>query len=259
MGSAETGVQGRVLRAEKILLTGGTGRLGTALRGLLPGLIAPGREELDITDLSSVERALERYQPQVVVHAAAYTDVARAEIEKALCWKVNVEGTRNLVRAALQRDLHFVHISTDYVFWGDTGGYREDDPVGPVRNYYALSKLAAEEVVRTLPRYLIIRTSFRTSPFPYPVAYHDLYTSQDYLEVIAPQVALALQNLERIPYNTLHIATERKSVFELARRTRPDVRPASRQEAGVSLPADVSLDVSKWQALKGVWHLHTVQ
>jgi len=248
-----------VIGTEKILLTGGTGRLGTALRGLMPGLMAPGREELDITDLTSVERALERYQPQVVVHAAAYTNVARAETEKALCWKVNVEGTRNLVRAALRRDVHFVHISTDYVFWGDAGGYREDDPVGPVRNYYALSKLAAEEVVRTLPRYLIIRTSFRTAPFPYPVAYHDLYTSQDYLEIIAPQVALALQNLERIPYNTLHIATERKSVFELARRTRPDVRPASRQEAGVSLPEDVSLDVSTWQALKGVWHLRSVR
>ncbi len=241
-----------MIGAEKILLTGGTGRLGTALQELLPGLIAPGREELDITDLTSVERALERYQPQVVVHAAAYTDVARAETEKALCWKVNVGGTRNLVRAALPRDLHFVHISTDYVFWGDAGGYREDDPVGPVRNYYALSKLAAEEVVRTLPRYLIIRTSFRTAPFPYPLAYHDLYTSQDYLEVIAPQVALAVQNLERIPYNTLHIATERKSVFELARRTRPDVRPASRQEAGVSLPEDVSLDVSRWNMQKAL-------
>ncbi|GIW32715.1 NAD(P)-dependent oxidoreductase [Meiothermus sp.] len=234
-------------KAGPILLTGGTGRLGTALRGLMPGLIAPGREELDITDLCSVERALMRYQPQVVVHAAAYTNVARAETKKALCWRVNVEGTRNLVRAALKCNLHFVHISTDYVFWGDRGGYREDDPVGPVRNYYALSKLAAEEVVRVLPRHLVIRTSFRPSPWPYPVAYTDLYTSQDYLEVIAPQIALALQNLARIPYHTLHIATERKSVYELAKRTRPDVRPASKQEAGVSLPEDISLDVSRWK------------
>ncbi len=89
-----------MIGAEKILLTGGTGRLGTALQELLPGLIAPGREELDITDLTSVERALERYQPQVVVHAAAYTDVARAETEKALCWKVNVGGTGSSSSAA---------------------------------------------------------------------------------------------------------------------------------------------------------------
>ena len=150
-------------REGPILLTGGTGRLGTALRGHMPELMAPGRAELDITDLSSVERVFDRYQPRWVVHAAGYTNVAGAETEKAHCWRVNVEGTRNLVRAALGRDLHFVHISTDYVFWGDVGGYREDDPVGPVRNYYALSKLAAEEVVRILPHHLIIRTSFRAA------------------------------------------------------------------------------------------------
>jgi dTDP-4-dehydrorhamnose reductase len=232
-----------------MLLTGGTGRLGTALRELLPELIAPSRAELDITDPSSVERAFAKYRPKVVVHAAAYTNVAGAEVEKALCWRVNVEGTRNLVRAALGYDLHFVHISTDYVFWGDVGGYREEDPVGPVRNYYALSKLVAEEIVRLLTRHLIIRTSFRPSPWPYPTAYTDLYTSQDYLEVIAPQIALALQNLQRIPYNTLHIATERKSAYELALRTRPDVQPARRQEALVVLPEDVSLDTGRWQNL----------
>ncbi|MES4792545.1 MAG: NAD(P)-dependent oxidoreductase, partial [Chloroflexota bacterium] len=204
---------------KRILLTGGSGRLGTALRGLIPELIAPSRAELDITDLESVQAALNRYRPEILVHAAAYTDVAGAERERALCWRVNVGGTRNLVRAALNRPIHFVHISSDYVFWGDAGGYKEDDPVGPVRNYYALSKLAAEEVVRVLPKYLILRTSFRPSPFPYPVAFEDMFTGQDYLEVIAPEIALAIRNLDSIPYDTLHVVTERKSVYALARRT----------------------------------------
>jgi len=246
-------------RAGPILITGGTGRLGTALREPMPELIAPSRAELDITNLSSVEQAFEQYQPSLVVHAAAYTNVAAAETEKALCWRVNVEGTRNLVRAALMHDLHFVHLSTDYVFWGDVGGYQEDDPVGPVRNYYALSKLAAEEVVRTLPQHLIIRTSFRPSPWPYPVAYYDLYTSQDYTEVIAPQIVLALRNLDKIPFNTLHIATGRKSAYELARRTRPEVEPQSRETAKVSLPEDISLDTSRWQALREDWHRSAVR
>jgi dTDP-4-dehydrorhamnose reductase len=133
------------------------------------------------------------------------------------------------------------------------GGYREDDPVGPVRNYYTLSKLAAEEVVRVLPRHLIIRTSFRPSPFPYPVAYHDLYTSQDYLEVIAPQIALALQHLDKIPYQTLHIATERKSVYELARRTNASVATRSKAEAAVALPEDISLNTERWALLRARW------
>jgi len=240
-----------------ILLTGGTGRLGSALRKIIPELVAPTREELDITDLGSVQKAFEHYQPRVVVHTAAYTNVVQAETEKTLCWKVNVEGTRNLVRTALEYNPHFVHISTDYVFWGDKGGYREDDPVGPVRNYYALSKLASEEVVRVLPRYLIIRTSFRPSPWPYPRAYTDLYTSQDYLEVIAPQVALAIRNLNRIPYTTLHIATGRKSTYQLALHTRPDVEPGVRADSQVELPQDISLNTSRWQELIQEWGIET--
>jgi dTDP-4-dehydrorhamnose reductase len=236
-----------------ILMTGGSGRLGTALRALMPEVVAPPRGELDVTDLESVRRALERYQPKVFLHAAAYTDVARAEQERERCWAVNVGGTRNVVRALQGSGVFLVHISTDYVFWGDRGNYREDDPVGPVRNHYALSKLVAEEVVRVLPQHLVIRTSFRPSPWPYPTAFTDLYTSQDYLEVIAPEIALALSNLERIPYPTLHIATERKSAYELARRTRPEVRPGLRSDSPVPLPEDISLDNGRWQSLKREW------
>jgi dTDP-4-dehydrorhamnose reductase len=234
----------------RILLTGGNGHLGSALRALMPSIIAPPRAELDITDFSSIQSTLSTYQPEVVVHTAAYTNVAGAEVERAACWRVNVEGTRNLVRAALDLGVHFIHISTDYVFWGDKGNYHEDDPLGPVRNYYALSKLAAEEVVRVLPQHLIIRTSFRPSPFPYPVAFDDLYTGQDYLEVIAPKIALTLQNLEHIPFNTLHILTERKSAYELARRTRPDVQASSRSTAKVELPQDISLNTKRWERLE---------
>lgn len=239
----------------KFLLTGGSGRLGTALRGLMPDLIAPPLDELDVTDPASIRFTFERYQPQAIVHAAAYTDVAGAEREREACWRVNVEGTRNLARSALEQGLFFVHISTDYVFWGDTGGYREDDPPGPVRNYYALTKLVAEEAVRAIPRHLVIRTSFRPSPWPYPVAYTDLYTGQDYLEFIAPEVALALHHLAQIPYDTLHIVTERKSVYELARRTRPDVQPGLRSDSPVALPEDISLDIRRWQSLKREWSL----
>lgn len=243
----------------KILLTGGSGRLGTALQGLLPKLIAPPRSELDITHSFFIESALDAYRPDLIVHTAAYTDVAKAETQKELCWNINVGGTRNLIKAVLPRAIPLIHISTDYVFWGDSGGYKEEEPVGPVRNYYALSKLVAEESVRLLPKHLVIRTSFRSSPFPYPVAFDDLYTGQDYLEVIAPEIALALQNFALIPYSTLHILTERKSVYELARRTRPDVEKRSRTSSSVPQPEDISLNVSRWLFLKHSWNTQKVQ
>lgn len=235
----------------RILLTGGSGRLGRELQALLPNLIAPARSELDLTRPETIRRTLQHHRPEVVVHAAAYTDVKGAESDRRGCWETNVGGTRHLVQALLETSsTRLVHLSTDYVFYGDRGGYNEDDPPGPVRNHYALSKLVAEEVARLVPRHLVIRTSFRPREWPYETAFEDVYTSQDYVDVIAPEVALALKYLRDVPYDTLHIATERKSVLELARRRRPDVQPGRKEDAGVDLPDDISLDTSRWRRLR---------
>lgn len=232
-----------------ILLTGGTGRLGSELQEHLT-LSAPPRTELDITDIKSIWTAVQTYKPDLIVHAAAYTDVAGAEQDRLSCWRVNVGGTENMVKVALAAELPLVYISTDYVFEGTTGNYAEDDPPGPVRNYYALSKLVAEELVRLLSEHLVIRTSFRPKEWPYEIAFDDVYTSQDYVDIIAPEVALALQTFNHIPVNTLHITTERKSVFELAQRRKPSVRRGSKAAAGVDLPDDCSLNSQRWQTLR---------
>ena len=233
-----------------ILLTGGSGRLGQELQNNMAAIIAPTREELDICNYSSVLVNIELYKPDLIVHAAAYTDVAKAETERRECWQTNVEGTRNLVRAAQKTAIALVHISTDYVFYGDSGNYKEDDVLGPVRNYYSLSKLVAEEVVKTLNDYLIIRTSFRPREWAYEKAFYDLYTSQDYIDIIAPELAKAIENYQKIDYKVLHIATEKKSAYELAKRRRPDVSRASKNELELKLPDDISLNTERWQMLK---------
>src|SRR5690606_35337099 len=135
-----------------------------------------------------------------------------AETQRTRCWEVNVVGTRNAVSATAASGARLVHISTDYVFWGDTGGYSEADTPGPVRNYYALTKLVAEEAARAAQDHLVIRTSFRPRTWPYPEAFADVYTSQDYVDVIAPDIALAVARSLGIDLETLHIGTARKSV-----------------------------------------------
>ncbi len=235
------------------MLTGGSGRLGQTLSVLMPTIVAPTHQELDITDSDAIEAAINKYHPQILVHAAAFTDVAGAESKRDACWQVNVEGTRKIVRALLDKPIKLIHISTDYVFLGNRGNYGEKDTVGPVRNYYSLSKLVAEEIVRILPNYLVIRTSFRPKVWPYPKAFDDMYTSQDYVDVIAPEIALAIKNHQKIPHNTIHIATERKSVYELAKRRAENVERSSKQNAKVDLPDDISLDISLWQNLKKQW------
>jgi dTDP-4-dehydrorhamnose reductase len=244
-----------------VLLTGATGRLGRELRTLLPGALVPNRAELDVADATSVRAAFERWRPAVVVHAAAYTDVAGAERDRDACWRVNVIGTRHVADACAAADAVLVHVSTDYVFWGDAdperaarGGYREDDPTGPVRNYYALTKLAAEDEARRAPRHLILRTSFRPRDWPYPVAFTDVRTSQAYVDELAPELALAARHaatLVAAGVRLLHVVGPPTSVFDLARRRAPDVRPALKAEAKVALPDDVVLDASAWRAWRG--------
>jgi dTDP-4-dehydrorhamnose reductase len=241
-----------------VLITGGSGRLGGELRALLAGAIAPPRAELDVTDPASVDAALARHRPAVVVHAAAYTDVAGAERDRATPWRVNVLGTRHVADACAAAGAVLVHVSTDYVFWGDAdparaarGGYREDDPTGPVRNAYALTKLAAEDEARRAPRHLIVRTSFRPRTWPYPVAFTDVRTSQTYVDELAPDLALLVHHAAELVdagVHVLHVVGPPTTVFELARRRAPDVRPASKAEAGVALPDDVVLDATRWRS-----------
>ncbi len=244
----------------RLLLTGGSGRLGRELRACLPTLLAPPRAELDVTDPASVGRALERHRPDVVVHAAAFTDVSAAEREPETCWRVNVLGTRHVADACRAVGALLVHVSTDYVFWGDAdpdraarGGYREDDPTGPVRNRYALSKLAAEDEARRAPRHLILRTSFRPRTWPYDNAFTDVRTSQTYVDEIAPDLALAVTEATRLVaagVDVLHVVGPPTTVFELAVRRAPGVRPTTKADAGVALPDDVVLDRSRWLAWK---------
>ncbi|MGX9688325.1 SDR family oxidoreductase [Deinococcus wulumuqiensis] len=235
----------------KILLTGGSGRLGTELRALLPGIVAPTSAEMNLTDAAQVREVVERERPHVIVHAAAYTNVGGAEKDREACWNANVVGTRNVAAAANTVGAKLVHISTDYVFSGEEGGYREGDTPGPVVNYYSLTKLVAEEAARAAQRHLILRTSFRPREFQYPVAFSDVYTGQDYVDIIAPEIALAVKHALEIEDEILHIVTERKSVYELARRRKPDVQEGRRADApGVVLPGDVSLDTGRWATVK---------
>lgn len=255
----------------RVLLTGAGGRLGSELMRLLPMLATaegdavvvqgPSRTVLDVTDGPNFVSVAVSGRYDVILHAAAFTDVSAAEVRRDECWRINVGGTRHAATAAAAAGAKLVHISTDYVFWGESresggsGGYSEDDTPGPVRNYYALTKLVAEEAARAAPDHLIIRTSFRPRAWPYPEAYSDVFTSQDYVDVIAPDVALAAVRAATIGFDTMHIATERKSVLELARRRAPHVRAGSKVSAGVALPDDVSLDARRWRDLKRSWML----
>lgn len=234
---------------KKILLTGGSGRLGMELRKLRVYDYVPTHTDMDITDLESVQSYLggtfgkDAYGPDVdlIVHCAAFTQVEAAERHQAACWDVNVEGTENLAKQGIP----VLYVSTEYVFPGDKGLYTEEDFPLPL-NFYAMTKLAGEW--RLTPHDKILRLIFKPRPWPFPVAFCDQYTSGDYTDVIAQEVDKAITLFDKLPRIT-NIGTGRKTMYELAIQTRP-VTPNSRLDVNVRIPRDCSLDTSLWTRLK---------
>ena len=147
----------------KLLITGSKGQLGTELVRQAAGhtLHAVDHDALDITNAAAVQQVFTSFKPDVVINAAAYTAVDRAETDREAAFAVNRDGPANLAEACAQMDIPLVHVSTDYVFDGSkVGAYTEDDPVAPL-GVYGESKLAGEDAVREhCPKHLIFRTSW---------------------------------------------------------------------------------------------------
>ncbi len=152
----------------KILLTGRTGQVGWELERALPELgevIATDRGVLDLVEKEAIQKALRREKPQIIVNAAAYTAVDKAESEKELCMQINGVAPGVLAEEARRLGALLVHYSTDYVFDGEKKSpYLEDDAPNPV-NAYGAAKLEGERRIRESGcRHLILRTSWVYGP-----------------------------------------------------------------------------------------------
>jgi dTDP-4-dehydrorhamnose reductase len=159
----------------RILVTGANGLLGQKLVELLQQdetvhVIATGRRplthplirgefhEMDITDKASVNSVFTKTNPEAVIHTAAMTQVDHCETQREECWKQNVDGVGNVVRAAEIAGAHLIHVSTDFIFDGTHGPLTEEEKPNPV-NYYGESKLAGEKIVQQSQcRWAILRT-----------------------------------------------------------------------------------------------------
>ncbi len=151
-----------------ILLTGGTGQVGTEVqRQTPPGfeVIAPTRAELDLADAEAASAFVATRPWACIINSAAYTAVDKAEGDAVSAWKANALAPAALAQAAAQAGVPVIQLSTDYVFAGDKAEpYVEADPVGPI-GVYGASKEGGEQAVRTLaPRHVILRTAWVVSP-----------------------------------------------------------------------------------------------
>lgn len=171
----------------QILITGAWGQLGTELSALMPEAIAVGKEMLDITDSVAVKDFVKEHNIQLIMNCAAYTAVDKAEREKELAEKVNVEGPKNLAQSGAA----IIHISTDYAFDGrNHKPYKPNDATNPI-SVYGKTKLAGESaVLEYADTALIIRTAWLYSAHGknFVKTIRNLSRSRDKIDVVDDQI-----------------------------------------------------------------------
>lgn len=247
----------------KAIILGASGQLGQALYAILKqrgfdvigtyNSRASADLRLDVTDYVKLEDLIIKLRPDVVVNCAAMTDVDGCETDRARCHAVNAEAVRHVARASSVVKAYLVHVSTDYVFDGEKGMYREDDLPNPV-NYYGLTKLLGEAYALSYDYSLVVRTSGvysgLKSNFPRFVIERltrgqQVNALEDswYSPIHAGQLALAIAELvEQRRTGVLHVAGERVSRYELA------LRIARASGLPESLISPVRLSSMAWRA-----------
>jgi len=260
----------------RIMIIGASGQLGLelsrklsnyeliktfALHELSEGL------RLDLTDYLSLEDFIIKKKPEIIINAAALTDVDRCEVERDKAFKINAEAVRHIVRASRVIEAYLIQISTDYVFDGNKGLYKEDDLQNPI-NYYGLTKLLGENYASSYDDTLIVRTSgvFRNKGFPVYV-YKNLKEGKEvlafkgfYSPISATKLAEAINEL--VTYKKtgiINIAGERISRYDLAQKIKElynlsgKVIEVDRIEGWIAKrPFDSSLDISKAKKLVSI-------
>lgn len=149
-----------------ILLVGSKGQVGSEILKRQPNVVAYDRDELDITDINQVKQKVEEHQPTVIINCAAYTAVDKAESESQLAFAINKTGPENLAKVSQDKNIYFMHISTDYIFDGTKSSpYVETDNANP-QSVYGLSKWEGEEATRNhCENHFILRVSWVFSEF----------------------------------------------------------------------------------------------
>ena len=149
----------------KVLVTGYTGQLGydvvKELQARNIDCIGTTRKDFSLTDTATMQKFIENYNPDAVIHCAAYTAVDKAEDESDLCRAINADATRQLAQICKKIDAKMIYISTDYVFPGNGDKFYEiNDPKGP-QNIYGKTKLDGELAIQEiLDKYFIVRISW---------------------------------------------------------------------------------------------------
>ena len=229
---------------KKIVFTGGSGRFAVEFKKIKSKfkIYFPNKKKLNIENLTSIKKYLKKIKPDYFIHCAALSrpmSIHEEKISRSI--SINIIGTSNVVKACEERNIKLIYFSTNYVYPGEKGNYKESDPIFPINNY-AISKLGGECAVRLYKNSLILRISMTEKPFVHEFAFNDVEMNFMYHEELAKNL-LKLINKKGI----INIGGPKQKVYKFARKTNPKVKAVSAKKIlGSKFPLNQSMNINKY-------------
>ena len=209
---------------KKIIFTGGNGRFGQVLQKSNFGykVFFPTKLELNITNINSIEKYLDKKKPDALIHMAALSrpmDIHDKDISQSI--NLNIIGTSNITIACAKRKIKLIYFSTQYVYPGIKGKYKETDSLLPINNY-GWSKLGGESAVQMYKNSLILRLCMTEKPFIHKKAFGDVKTNFIFHDEIIPILSKILDKKVII-----NLGGPIKTVYDFAIKNNPHVKKIS--------------------------------
>ena len=209
---------------KRIVITGGEGRFAKSLKKSNQGLniFFPNKKELNILNIKSIEKYLKKIKPKYVLHAAGLSrpmNIHDKNISKSI--DLNIIGTANIVKICEKYNIKLIYFSTNYIYPGKKGNYKELDPILPF-NSYAWSKLGGECSVKLYKNSLILRLSMCEKPFIHKYAFSDIKTNFIFHEEVAQMIPKIINQK-----GILNVGGKIQSLFNFAKKYNKNVKKAS--------------------------------
>ena len=235
-----------LIKNKKILITGSNSRFAKALRNTFYGnnIVYTDRKELNILNLNSINKCLDKNKPTHLIHLASLSRpmiVHEKDISSSI--DANIIGTANIVKKCSERDIKLIFFSTNYIYPGTKGNYKEDDALKPINNY-AWSKLGGESSVKLYKNSLVLRLAMTEYPFIHDKAFTDAKINFIYREEVIKMLPYLLD--EKGIINIGSDITE--SVFSFAKKTKKDVKPISVKNIK-DFPKNSSININKLKSI----------
>ena len=232
---------------KKIILTGGSGRFAKVLKKFTTQqkIYYPTKKNLDINKFDSIKKYIKKIKPNYLIHCAALSRPMHIHEKQPIkSITTNIIGTANIVKACIQEKIKLIYFSTNYVYPGRKGNYKESDPVLPI-NKYAISKLGGECAVQMYENSMIVRLCMAEKPFIHKEAFDDVEMNFMYHEDLAKNL------IKLIDYKgIINVGGSKQTPYSFAKRDNKKILSISAKKIyGKNYPSKQSMRIKNYLKL----------